>query len=467
MSRPATVRGRLTLASALAVLLAVVGLGVSAELLVGHQIRSTLDSSLRQRAVEVAQLSVTAPAVLTSPGSLEAPLAGTQIAVEVLDSRGRIVVRSLGLGAKLLPRAPIERQALARGRPGFADVRLGAEQLRMYAAPIPDAGGALGGGAVLVAADTSSTETTLHRMLVLLVIAGLAAAAVGAIVAAALTRRGLTPLARLSAAARDIERTSDTGERLPEPATEDELAELARTLNRMMASVDSARRRERRFLADASHELRTPITSLAGNIEFLARYGAKPDVVADLQADASRLQQLVEDLLTLEREHDSGTPGVEVELGDVIAEVASRPLVDTEVGAQATVLGDERAIARALENLVDNAQTHGPAGGRVLVALQVAGTDALLSVTDEGAGIDPMYVQEAFDRFWRAPEATGRPGSGLGLAIVRATAVRHGGSVEANGSTVTLRLPLVGRAGTPGEAGAGSPPSPLHSPVGS
>jgi signal transduction histidine kinase len=444
MKQLSTLRGRLTVASALAVLLSVIGLGVSAELLVSHQIRSTLDNSLRQRAVEVAQLSVTAPAVLTAPGSLEAPLAGTQVAVEVLDSRGRIVVRSLALGARLLPTTPIVEQALRRGRAGFSDVELGAEHLRLYAAPIPDAGGATAGGAVLVAADTSEIETTLHRMVLLLVIAGLVAAVVGALAAAALTRHGLMPLTRLSSAARDIERTSDTGERLPEPATDDELTELARTLNRMMASVDLARRRERRFLADASHELRTPITSLSGNIDFLARHGANAEVIADLQADALRLQQLVEDLLTLEREHGGPTPEAAVNLHSVVADVAStRPEVQAHVVAEATVLGEERAIKRALENLVDNARIHGPPGGKIVVTLAAAGADAAMSVTDDGPGLDPAHIEDAFERFWRAPDAAGRPGSGLGLAIVRATAVRHRGEVEIHGSTVTLKLPTI------------------------
>ncbi len=443
MSRFGTLRARLMLASVLAVLVSVVGLAVGAELLVAQQLRSRLDASLRQRAVEVVALSVTAPAVLSSPGSLEAPFSGTQVAVEVLDRHGRIAVRSLALGARILPRGAIVRRALAQGRAGFASVELAGQRLRMYAAPIPDAGGPVAGGAVLVAADTADITTTLHRIVVLLVLAGLAAAAVGALAAAILTRRGLRPLTRLSEGARGIARTADFGRRLPQPQTDDELAELARTLNLMMASLDASRRRERRFLADASHELRTPITSLVGNVEFLSRHGADAELIGDLRLDAARLQQLVDDLLTLEREHDGAPPQQLVALGELVAELRdANPRVSVQVERGASVRADPGALRRALANLVQNAEVHGPPGGEIAVGLTVDDGQALLSVSDQGPGLDPEHVQDAFERFWRAPEASGRPGSGLGLAIVRATALRHGGTVKVHGSTITIVLPV-------------------------
>ena len=150
---PRTLTGRLTGVAILAVVVAVACLAVSAQLLVAHQLRSSLDASLRSRAVDVARLSVSAPALLTAPGALEAPVGGRQLSVEVLDRRGRFVARSLTLGAKLLPASAVSARALRQGRSGFADVALGGEPLRLFAAPLPEGGGQAAGGAVLVAAE--------------------------------------------------------------------------------------------------------------------------------------------------------------------------------------------------------------------------------------------------------------------------------------------------------------------------
>src|SRR4051812_31972296 len=261
--RPKALRTRLIAASALAVVVAVAALGIVAQALVAHQLRSSLDRSLRQRATDVARLSVSAPAVLDAPGALEAPTGGRQLSVEVLDGRGRFVARSLNLGAKLLPADAAADRALRDGKAGYADVELAGEPLRMYAAPLPDDGGPAAGGAVVVAASTSDTDETLSRLRTLILLAAVLAAGLGALGAALLTRRSLGPLGRLSSAASEIERTGDASRRLPDPEAQDEVSELAQTLNRMLAALEASRRRERRFLADASHELRTPLTSLA------------------------------------------------------------------------------------------------------------------------------------------------------------------------------------------------------------
>jgi signal transduction histidine kinase len=446
--RPRTLRARLMAAAVLAVAVAVACLGITAHLLVAHQLRSSLDRSLRQRATDVARLSVSAPAVLTSPGALEGPAQGRQLSVELLDRRGRFVARSLALGAKLLPATAAGRRALSSGRPGFADVTLGGEPLRLYAAPLPAGAGPVAGGAVLVASSTADIDSTLRRLRLLLALSGLLAAAIGGAAAAALTRRSLGPLGRLSSGAAEIERSGDPAQRLPEPASEDEVAELAHTLNRMLAALDASRERERRFLADASHELRTPLTSLAGNVEFLVRHGADVEVLNDLQLDSRRLQRLVDDLLALEREDGAPAPGRPVRLDRIVAEaVAAHPRARAQADTAVTVMGEPEALRRALDNLLENAEVHGPAGGEIVVALTHADGRAALAVSDEGPGLDPAEAERAFDRFWRGSDAVGRPGSGLGLALVRATARRHGGEVSAAGSTVTMTLPADGLSG--------------------
>jgi two-component system sensor histidine kinase MprB len=276
----------------------------------------------------------------------------------------------------------------------------------------------------------------------LLLLVGLLAVGLGGGAAAFLTRRSLRPLRRLSSSAAEIEQTGDASRRLPEPGAGDEVGELAETLNRMLGGLEGARKRERLFLADASHELRTPLTSLTGNVDFIARHGLNPEVTADLQADAGRLRRLLDDLLALEREDGAARPREAVRLDQLVTEVARGwPNVELSVHDAVTVLGEPEALRRALENLLENAEVHGPSGGTISVALAVADGQAQLSVRDEGPGLSAPDAQRAFDRFWRGAGALERPGSGLGLAIVKATAERHGGSARVKGSTVTIAVP--------------------------
>ena len=436
---------RLAVAAVAAVALAVLVFGIAARIVVSDRMHASLDDSLRQRATDVARLAVSAPALLRSPGTLESPLSGHQLSVEVLDSEGAIVARSLSLGAKLLPRTAASKAARG-GATAFADADLDGESIRVFAAPIADAGGPASGGVVLVAGSNADIAETEHRLGLVLVLCGIGAVVIGAALAAFLTRRGTRPLRDLSSSAATIARTEDPARRLAEPAGPAEVTELAETLNGMLGGLAAARERERRLLADASHELRTPLTSLRGNVEYIARHGADPEVIADLEADALRLGRLVEDLLALERESAPELPRRPLRLDELVGDaVARREGVVVELDGPVVVNGDPEGLARALDNLLDNAERHGPAGGEVRVALRREGGEALVAVTDQGAGFEPGTEEEAFGRFWRGA-GTGAPGSGLGLAIVRATAERHGGRAWAAGSTVTLALPLDDRS---------------------
>jgi two-component system sensor histidine kinase MprB len=442
--RARSLSSRLTIAAIAAVALAVILFGIAARVVIGERMHDSLDDSLRNRATDVARLSVSAPAVLSAPGALEAPVSGRQLSVEVLDRDGAIVARSLSLGARLLPRVPAV-EAAAAGDPGYADAELGSEPIRLFAAPIADIGGPAAGGVVLVASSTADIEDTQHRLGLLLLLCGAGAVLVGGGAAALLARRSTRPLRELSNSAATIERTEDSSRRLAEPAGPAEIAELAGTLNRMLDALDASRERERRFLADASHELRTPLTSLRGNVEYLARHGLDPEALADLEADAERLRRLVDDLLALERGSAAGAPRGPLRLDQAVREAAAgRERVEVAIEAEATVAGEADAIARALGNLLDNAELHGPDEGRVEIALRVADGRARVVVSDEGPGFAAGSEEAAFERFWRGSEAIGSPGSGLGLAIVRAIAERHGGRAWAEGSTVSIELPLSG-----------------------
>ena len=449
--------GRSVLAAVGGILVAVLAAGVGVGLLASRDLHRSLDRSLRQRAVEVSQLSASAPALLTRPGALDSAVGGTQLSVEVLDSRGRLIARSLSLGGRVLPASRAVAAVIASGRPAYGTVVVAGDRLRLYSAPLAEFGGPAAGGAVVVAASEHDLARTLGNLRFFLVLTGLGAAALAALAVFILLRRALRPVGRLADAAADVERTGDPRRRLPLPATYDELGRLAQTLNAMLASLERSRERERRFLADASHELRTPLTALRGNIAYLARHGATTALLNDLEADAERLARLADDLLALSREEVGTVPDEEVRL-DELARAATAD--DVRASEAVVVRGDAASLARALDNLVQNARIHGPPGSRVGIDLERDGDRVRLSVVDEGEGLRLGEGQLAFQRFWR--RTASRPGSGLGLAIVLATAERHGGRAYAEGSRFTIELPVLrnlsGPAGTTeAETKKGSP----------
>jgi len=448
-----SLRWRVALASAVAILLAVVLLGVATLTLLDNQLHDTLDRSLRARAVEVARVAAATPELLTVPGTLEGRVGSGPALVEVVDRRGRIVARSGALGGRVLPSGPPLNRALRTRRPAYGNERLGDEPVRVYAAPLGElGGGAAAGGAVAVAGGTGDIEDTLRTTRGLVAISAVAAAILAALLSVLLTRRALRPLGRLTAGAEAIARTGDPERRLPAPASTDEVRRLADTLNAMLETLDQARENERRFVADASHELRTPLTALRGNAAYVAQHGADPEVLAELERDATRLSTLLDDLLALAREDAAGArPEERVDLDALVRGVVDgEPRVVVE-GRGSAVAGDPEALRRAIANLVENAGKYGPPDGRITVALN----GGRVSVSDEGPGLDDETATHAFERFWRGRQASGE-GSGLGLAIVRAIAERHGGSVEVRGATFTIDLPplrdISGSAATTGAA---------------
>src|SRR5262249_40707773 len=348
-----TLRRRSVVAAAVGILLALVVVGALVSVLVSRHLHRSLDHTLRQRAVEISQLNASAPALLTTPGALDSPIGGTQLLVEVIDRRGTIVARSLSLGGRVLHGGPRVRAAISDARSGYSNAKLGTERLRVYTAPLADLGGPARGGAVVVASSTHDLDETLATLHLFVFVTGLVAAVLGAGAVALLMGRALAPLRRLASGAAEIERTGDARRRLPQPASDDEVGQLAGTLNAMLASLERAREREGRFLADASHELRTPLTALRGNVAYVARRGATREVIAELERDADRLAQLADDLLALSREESGAEPPHEVvDVAELVTELAARDGVRAVVERDINVRGDRAALERAVENLV-------------------------------------------------------------------------------------------------------------------
>ena len=431
-----SLRARSILAASIAILLALVVVGAGVDLLVARHLHRSLDDSLRSRAADIARLSASAPALLTTPGALDAPGGGTQLVAEVFDRHARIVARSVALGGRVIAVQSGAHRVIESGRARFLDVSLASEHFRVYVAPLSEFRGPASGGAVVVAASTEELGDTLNSVRLFTLLAALAGAGAAAAALALLMGRALAPLGRLTQAAAEIGRTGDARRRLPAPESDDEIGRLASTLNGMLGALERSRDAERRFLADASHELRTPLTALVGNVGYLRRHGASDELVAELEADTARLARLTDDLLAISREETAAPPDEVVRLDELARRVDG---VVVLAAGPVGVRGDPAALERALRNLVENAHRHGR--GRITVSAETDGDRALLTVEDEGNGLDGEDAERAFGRFWRGRDSG--PGSGLGLAIVRATAERHGGKAYAVGSRFTIELPAL------------------------
>ncbi|HXE99592.1 MAG TPA: ATP-binding protein [Solirubrobacterales bacterium] len=320
--------------------------------------------------------------------------------------------------------------------------------------------------------NTDNLDATISKLWLFLgggvlggtLLAGLAGIAIG--------RRAMRPVSTLTTKAREIASTRDPSLRIPEPETDDEVGELARTLDQMLRELDAARseteqmmQAQREFVADASHELRTPLTSILANLELLQerleaveRRGEEGEMIDSALNSARRMSRLVSDLLLLARA-DAGRTGArrECDLGAVAAAALSevRPVADGHRltladHGQVTVEGNPDELHRLAVNLLDNGLRHTPPGTEIRVAVERRNGDAVLEVSDDGPGLPPGMEEQVFSRFVRGagPADIGEGGgAGLGLAIVKAVAISHDGEVDAGasatgGARFTVRLPL-------------------------
>jgi signal transduction histidine kinase len=311
------------------------------------------------------------------------------------------------------------------------------------------------------ARQVSDLEHTVDRVRVFLAGGVLTGTLLALVAGLVLARRAMAPIAGLTATARRISRTRDPNERVPVPAGDDEIAELAATLDDMLASLGAAREeteatleRQRRFVADASHELRTPLTSVLANLELLADVldGERGEAARSALRSSRRMRRLVADLLLLARaDAKRALPRRPTDLGRVLVSAAAElgPLSeghDVHVDAHEAVVdgaGDE--LHRLALNLLENAVRHTPPGTRVRAHTGVADGEAVLVVEDDGPGVPAELRDQVFERFVRGSGDHGGS-AGLGLSIVRAVAESHGGTVtladRRPGARFVVRLPL-------------------------
>jgi heavy metal sensor kinase len=375
---------------------------------------------------------------------------------QLVDTRGHVVDATPPLGGA--PVLDTKRLRAATRGPVFA--QLGSvpglnEPSRVLAVPAERSGRRL----VLIVGGTRQNHIeTLAGFRNELLIAGPIALILASLAGYFLAGISLHPVESMRRRAEAIS-ADKPGERLPVPATRDELERLGETLNEMLARLEEALRREREFVADAGHELRTPLSLLRTELELALRHGRSAEqlraaLLASMQ-EVDRLAQLADDLLLIARSDRGSLPlRVEsLEAGELLSTVASRfqwradetaRRLAHEAPSGLRVRGDRLRLEQALSNLVDNALRHG--AGRVSLRAAAVDGSVELHVEDEGPGFAPGFLERAFERFSRPQPGRERGGAGLGLSIVQVIAQAHGGRAEAanvaaGGAHVWLVLP--------------------------
>jgi len=381
--------------------------------------------------------------------------------VQIVDGDGRVLARSRNLGEATLPVSATLLERMARGEVVFETLpKFGSEPTRMVSVPVSAPGAAR---AIQVAGSLDDVNHVVESAGVVFLVMGAALLlAVGA-AGALLTRRVFRTIDDVVQQAHRIGE-AELGRRLPHPGSGDEIGRLVETLNQMLGRLERSFEAQRRFTADASHELRSPLSRLRTELELaLRRPRDAADYVETLRScmeEVERLTMLVEELLVLARidaGHERGP--IEAVSLNLLAEEAIqrvRPMahdhdvhVELEPAPPVTARVARGPASLVLANLLSNAVKFSGEGGRVTVGLRVEASAAVIRVADSGPGLGAMELPYLFDRFYRgsAARAGGVPGVGLGLALSQAIVQAHGGSIEAGngeprGAVFTVRLPL-------------------------
>ena len=469
MSRiPIRIRITLVFALVMAIVLGAVGLFLYLEL--EARLDESIDNGLRSRAGDVAALVREASAPGLRGSSETALIESDESLAQVVTASGRVVDATPQLGDQpVLSRAEVER-ALAGPALFEHDSAPGLEgEVRLLAAPVDTGGETV---VVTVGSSLGDRDEALANLATLLAIGGPIALLLASLAGYGATAAALRPVEAMRRRAATIS-AGEPGERLPVPPASDELRRLGETLNETLGRLEAALERERRFVDDAAHELRTPLAAHKVELEVAQRYATGERelraAVGSAVTEIDRLIQLAEDLLVVARaeEGELALAVDEVPVDDVLNVVAERFSARAASEARAlevdgdpaiAVTGDRLRIEQALTSMVDNALRHG--AGAVRLSARAAGERVELHVGDAGPGFPAGFIGRAFERFSRADEARSEGGTGLGLAIVETIARAHGGAAHARnaaggGADVWLELP----------AARSRAPAPEHQPA--
>lgn len=350
---------------------------------------------------------------------------------------------------------PLDEKALGADEIIRHDVFIRSDHLRVITMPFTSNGQR---GYIQIASSLRTVDAAMDRLLKIMLVVGAATLFVSLLLGDYLTTRALRPIDTIAQTAMQITAADDLSRRIPYQG-QDELGQLTRTFNATLARLERLFNAQRRFVADVSHEMRTPLTAIRGNVGLMSRIGYDEEALAAIDGEARRMTRLVEDLLLLAKA-DAGRMPLEtalVELDTLVLETYNQARlisegVDVELGQidQVQVMGDSDRLKQLLLNLVTNGLKYTPSGGRVSLSLRRNDHWVFVDVCDTGIGIPADDLPHIFDRFYRVDKARSRAqgGSGLGLSIAHWIAEAHGGaltvdSTEGEGSTFTVKLPLI------------------------
>ena len=454
------IRWRLAGVSAGLTLVILIGFAAIVGQLATDRLRNDFEDELRGAASELALAIRLAPTDELGGFTVEGP---DLEQVAMANDASAQIVFATGQPIKSTPRVP----DLGLPDPGFESH----ESFDVATLPIVNASGTPP-AFIQYARSHNELDATIDRLWLLLVCGVIVGTGLAALAGLWVAGRAMRPIAALTATAREIASTRDPSQRIPEPDRDDEVAELARTLDDMLRELDASRSEtqqmmlaQREFIADASHELRTPLTSILANLELLQeqlgeveRAGEQGEIVEGALASSQRMRRLIADLLLLARA-DAGRAGSrrEVDLAEIaeaalaeVRPVANEHRLELSSSDHVSVDGDADELHRLAVNLLDNGIRHTPAGSEVRIAVGRRDGSAVLEVADDGPGIPAADREHAFSRFARLGgpgDVIGDAGTGLGLAIVKAVASSHGGTVDigdapGGGALFTVSLPL-------------------------
>jgi two-component system sensor histidine kinase MprB len=433
-----TLGRRVVVATSAALGAVVIVLSVFAYFLVRHELYSRFDLTLQARVAELA------PTVRAGRSSFRSIVAAPGELVQTVSAEGGSVRPPYQVTE--LPAGPQER-AIAAGAGSLTEtVTIQGARMRLRTAHVSP------GLALQVARPLADDDATLSRLRLVLTLAGASAVLLSVLLGAWLAEKALAPVRRLTSTAEDVARTRDLSVRLDEKG-HDEVSRLGAAFNAMLVALERSLTAQRRLVADASHEFRTPLTSIRANAELLGRGKVREDeqnTVARAVVDqVDELDGLVTDLIELALDGEAATRFEDVRLDEIVSAEVERMRrhaggVRLELEAEpCTVHGDAERLGRAVANVLGNALKWSPERGTVEVSVRRGS----VVVRDHGPGIDEADLPLVFERFYRSPAARGTAGSGLGLAIVRHVLDAHGGAAEAanahgGGAVFTLRFPV-------------------------
>jgi two-component system, OmpR family, sensor kinase len=463
------IRARLTAWYALFLAAILVGLGAFLVLKLRSDLRSPIDREIRASVAALRQ-SYTKEGAAGFRETAAAALHRGGPAAQVLDGFGRVIASYGGDLAQdpMLDTGSI--RAVLEGRRLLVDQNLGdaGQPFRVTALPISVTSRRVG-RIVVVGESLQGANEAVRKILILLLIAGPIALAAAALAGWWIVRGALLPVDRMRRNAEQIG-IDQLHERLAAPNPQDEVGQLAATLNAMLDRLQSGVEARRRLVADASHELRTPLAAMRAELDVSLRdkdlSDAERATLESVREDVDRISRTVDNLLTLALADDAR---LELKLGPVALDELVRGAVSSlhalaetsgvrlrPAGQPCSARADSQRLHQALTNLIENAIKFTAPGGEVVVSSWRRGDEVGLTVTDDGVGIPAEAAAQVFDRFFRADPSRSREsgGSGLGLAICYEIATAHGGRIwvdseEGKGSAFSIALPAPGPAGRP------------------